>query len=126
MFSEPFTPNASEASSSFQPIQPQFEASSTLNKPIFGMNLNSHEISSHGDTSVDTLTNDRFAPLGDAESRNVDRHDSQKDYELRMLEKLEIITNQMDILTQTVAIIEQRLTNTEDKLNQMMGHSNDN
>ncbi len=42
--------------------------------------------------------------------------------ETRVLEKLEMITNQMDILTQTVAIIEQRLTNTEDKLNSFISH----
>ena len=43
-----------------------------------------------------------------------------KEDDLRIMEKLEMITNQMDILTQTVAIIEQRLTNTEDKLNYLM------
>ena len=88
------------------------------------MNLNSSNelVTTLGPTGVDSLNDDRLVvPEVVPCTSNAD--DALKGYEMRMLEKLEIITNQMDILTQTVAIIEQRLTNTEDKLNQMMNNN---
>ena len=109
------TPNISYSSIQHQPSLPDFSGN-------FSQNSHQHSASEVVHSSaIEPATSQPFIQKEKSE-QNVARIDQQrpKEEDLRVMEKLEMITNQMDILTQTVAIIEQRLTNTEDKLNYLM------